>query len=236
LLLLLLLFNDYYKIDNTILPLFIQHSVRIAYVEDPRDYRNMFYKPEDLCKDIFEPMDSIAYVLLEFDSEKTANYIYNCFENDRKKNISSFVVKKRFRNFRKFNNNNTNGARNNNNNTVNGIDNKNKYNKHYNKNYQNSAKKDKNKFNRKSNSNFNFNHNNAFNNNTANLNNNNNTIYNENNHKNNYRNKNNHYSMDNNKNNNRKSFSKIIATPPDTGNIFNTLISFYIIYISYNNN
>ncbi|ORX54305.1 hypothetical protein BCR36DRAFT_348459 [Piromyces finnis] len=197
--------------ENSMLPLFIQHSVHIAYIENPRDYRNMFYKPEDLCKDIFEPMDSIAYILLEFDSEKTANYIYNRFENDRKKNNSNFIVKKRFRNFKKFNNNNnnSNGARNNNTNNKNNTDIKNKHNKHYNKNYQNSTKKDKNKFNRKSNSNFHYNHNNIYNNkiNTTNINNNknNNIMYNEGSqHKNNnYGNKNNHYPIDN----NRKSFT-----------------------------
>ncbi|KAL6636112.1 hypothetical protein U3516DRAFT_529313 [Neocallimastix sp. 'constans'] len=75
--------NNTNQTDPSAIPsLFIQRSVRIAYVEDPRDYRNMFYKPEDLCKDIFEPMDTIPYALIEFDSEKTANYIYGRFEND----------------------------------------------------------------------------------------------------------------------------------------------------------
>ncbi|KAG4104158.1 hypothetical protein H8356DRAFT_1270726 [Neocallimastix lanati (nom. inval.)] len=75
--------NNTNQIDmSSISSLLIQRSVKIAYIEDSRDYRNMFYKPEDLCKDIFEPMDSIPYSLLEFDSERTANYIYSRFEED----------------------------------------------------------------------------------------------------------------------------------------------------------
>jgi len=225
--------------ESQITSILIPHSVRIAYIEDPRDYRNMFYKPEDLCKDIFEPMDSIAYALIEFDSEKTANYVYGRFKNDRKKNKTNILMKKRFRNLKKFNNNNNNninGNRNINNNTnnaTNGIVNKNKYNKTFNnKNYQNSTKKDKNKFHKKSNNHFNIH--NSFNNKNTNNNNNNNNFNqintnninnNDNNHKSNYRNKNNIYQIDNpkinkfhmdNNNNNRKSYTNIIATPPDT--------------------